>query len=195
MATKLKTTGRLSRGQSRRGVPAPARGTTRNAPPPPPDPTLPWHADEDVKRATESIRTLTQQDTRDSVDRAHRMGGLLRHIADRLAHGQWMRWVAEAVPGIEHRTINRYIGLSVFAELYPDEFKNLRTLSLPKLYALAGTTPKIRKSLYGRAVAIPGTDLRLTLALMSAAQLARVLAKFRGADREVPSAVIIRSSV
>jgi hypothetical protein len=121
------------------------------------------------------------------------MGGLLRHIADRLAHGQWMRWVAEAVPGIEHRTINRYIALSVFADLYPDEFKNLRTLSLPKLYALVGTTPKIRRSLYGRAVAIPGTDLRLTLALMSAAQLARVIAKFRGVDREDPSDEIIGS--
>jgi hypothetical protein len=155
---------------------------------------LSWKEHPDVVRATKTIRLIDEQHTRDSVDRAERIGKLLRAVHGQLAHGEWMRWLETALP-IELSTAQRYIAVALFAETEPAEWKHVKSLSLRKIYRLIRAPKSIRDGLYGRAHRIPGTDLRLSLTEMSLPQLELVLRELGGTrSKDEPLADMLRST-
>ena len=154
----------------------------RQARPTPPEPVtpseLPWQQVPEVRRAVAEIENLAQQESLDSVDRARHLGSLLMAIRSRLVHGEWIR-CASSFASFNRRTATRYVALAEWADSNPLQFKGAKSLALAKLHLLADLDDVPRTRLLARAVLIPGTDLRLTVAEMTRAQLASVITTLR----------------
>ena len=138
------------------------------------DVVIPWRDDPVVTRTTEKIIALDRRTARTFVSGIVRIGAMLRTMRDRLPHGEFEEWLEEGVH-IEPRTARRYIGVSEWATDRPDEFAKVQALSVTKLYRLLSVEPEVRRTLYDRRLAIPGTTKRLHLADMTVDHLERVL--------------------
>lgn len=134
----------------------------------------PWREDRVVLRTTEKLRALDQRTAGVVADAVVKMGVMIQQTRERLAHGQFLDWLDGGVH-IEVRTAQRFMAVAQWALDRPGEFAKVKALSISKIYRLLTVPPDIRRTLYGRRLAIPGTDKRLYLADMSARQLDRVI--------------------
>lgn len=151
--------------------------TSRRAPAPrvvPVRVVTPWERNPAVVRLTRSIRSLERKTARAMVDAVMRLGEMLTKVNEELPHGEWRRWLDQAVR-IKPSTAQRYMAVYAWARTKPREWRNVADLSITKIYRLLPLEPEQRRRLYRRPVPIPGTVRRLPLGEMTVAELDRVI--------------------
>jgi hypothetical protein len=134
-----------------------------------------WQKSREVQRLTKEILAL-QRDAGAKVAAAVvAMGAKMREIQASLEPGQWLSWLATAVP-FTPRTVANYMRLSEWAEEDPREVGRLEHLGPTKLYMLAPLTPERRRGLTARVpIVIPGHPRPKTIDVMTVAELGRVI--------------------
>lgn len=134
-----------------------------------------WQRNREVVRLTKEILALEREGSAKVVAVAVEMGDKMRRIQAALEPGQWLSWVATAVP-FDPRTIQRTMRLSVWAEENPQELRRLEHLGATKLYMLAPLDPNRRRELTGRVpLVIPGRVVPKTVELMTTVELGKVI--------------------
>jgi hypothetical protein len=133
-----------------------------------------WKSDRAVVKLTGEILKLQRELATRVVEGAIAMGERMAKIRAALPHGQWQRWIEEAVP-FTRKTIANYMMLARWAEARPRDLERLAHLGPSKLYLLARVSPADRRRLTSRTpIAIPGGGTK-TIDVMTVVELARVL--------------------
>lgn len=103
----------------------------------------------------------------------------MAEVRGRLPHGQWHRWVEEAVP-FTPRTVSNYMALAAWAEANPRELERLAWLGPSKLYLLAGLSVASRRRLTSSRAVVFADGREKTVGLMTVAELAEAVGAERG---------------
>ena len=155
-----------------------------------------WQDHRRVVKLTGEIIRLHERVARQLVEAVIAIGGRMAEIHEALPHGQWERWVAEAVP-LTSRTIANYMRLAQWAQTRPRDIERLAHLGATKLYLLAPLEPGVRRRLTGRTpVPIPGGREAKTIDVMTVGELRKVVAgpdAFTSGGRRVPIGKLIDS--
>lgn len=134
-----------------------------------------WQRNREVARLTKEILALEREAGAMVVAIVVQMGSKMRQIQAALEAGEWLSWVATAVP-FNPRTIQRAMRLSVWAEEQPKELDRLEHLGATKLYMLAPLDPDRRRELTGRVpLVIPGHVRPKTVEQMTTVELGKVI--------------------
>ena len=134
-----------------------------------------WQDHRRVVKLTAEILRLHERLARQVVGGVRAIGQRMAEIRDALPHGQWLKWLDEAVP-FTPRTVNNYIMLAEWAARRPQDLERLGHLGPTKLYLLAPLAPADRRRLTGRTpVPIPDGTPK-TIDAMTTAELRRVIA-------------------
>jgi hypothetical protein len=133
-----------------------------------------------VVRLTDEITRLQASAARKVADAVLQIGRRMERIRERLAHGEWERWVEDATPW-SLRTVVNYLGLARWATEHPADFDRFRQLGPSKLYQLAAApSPVIAKLKARKRHRVPDRDEPRTLELMTTADLSRVIGDLVG---------------
>jgi len=137
---------------------------------------LDWQRNREVQRLTREILALQSEISAKVVAAIVAMGARMRQIQAALEHGEWMSWLATAVP-FDPRTVQRAMRLSEWAEAEPREVARLEHLGPTKLYMLAPLPPEQRRELTRRGVplVIPGHERPKTIDVMTTVELGEVI--------------------
>lgn len=139
--------------------------------PDPPD----WQRNREVQRLTKEILALGREAGAKVAAAVVQMGTKMRRIQQTLDAGQWLAWLATAVP-FDRRTVTNYMRLSEWAEAEPREVASLEHLGPTKLYMLAPLAADRRRTLTGRVpLIIPGHPWRKTIDAMTVVELGKVI--------------------
>jgi hypothetical protein len=134
-----------------------------------------WQRNREVAKLTKEILALQREASTKVVAIVVQMGGKMRQVQASLEHGQWLSWLATAVP-LSLRTVQNAMRLSEWAEQDPREIGRLEHLGPTKLYMLAPLDPGRRRDLTGRApLVIPGHGLPKTIDAMTTVELGKVI--------------------
>ncbi len=142
------------------------------APLPPPE----WRRNRQVQRLTKEILALQREAAANVVTAIIAMGQRMRAIHQSLDQGQWLAWLATAVP-LSQRSVYNAMRLSEWAEAEPRELARLEHLGPTKLYLLGPLPPARRRELTGRVpLVIPGHPVPpKTIDAMTVVELAKVI--------------------
>ena len=138
-----------------------------------------WRTDARVVRLTEQINRVQRQTAERVVDAVIEIGRRMAEVRERLDHGQWRAWATEAVP-FTTRTIANYTALAGWSDASPDEVERLAHLGPTKLYLLAGLPARARRRLTSSRPHTLPDGRRKTIAIMTVAELAELVAGERG---------------
>lgn len=135
-----------------------------------------WQQSREAQRLTKEILALQRDAGAKVAATVVAMGAKMRQIQAALEPGQWLSWLATAVP-FDRRTVSNYMRLSEWAEEDPREVSRLEHLGPTKLYMLAPLTPERRRELTSRGVplVIPGHERPKTIEVMTTVELGRVI--------------------
>ncbi len=142
-------------------------------------PTTGWESDSRVVTLTQQINALQREAAERVVQAVVEMGGRIAEVRARLPHGQWQRWVDEAVP-FTARTMTNYMALAAWADARPQEVEGLAWLGPGKLYLLAGLPLASRRRLTSSRPVVFADGRRKTVGLMTVAELAEAVGAERG---------------
>lgn len=151
---------------------------------------VPWRKDPRVVRLTRQIIDLQAKATAKMVTAVVAIGQRMAEVHDRLPEGEWVAWVAEAVP-LDRRTIHNYIALYRWSQRASVQFERFAHLGPTKLYVLAAGDPnRVRKLRLGARIALPGGRGRKTIGDMTVAELKIAIAGNNVAAEPRPAAPI-----
>ena len=145
-----------------------------------------WRSDARAVALTDQITRLHGKLVDTMTKTVVEIGRRMTQIHDRLAHGQWNRWVEQSTL-FERRTIDNYMRMFRFSRDEPRQFARFAHLGPSKLYVLASADiARVAKLKVREAIAIPGGGGRKTIDDMTVRELSRVVGDLAPVPHDEP---------
>ena len=126
---------------------------------------------------------------RDVIARAE-MGRLLLQLQQRLAWGDWRRWLERHTP-FTARTAERAIALHQLQQTEPERFARIAPFGVSKANVFVTLPPRFVAKLLAGPHTIPGTTIVKTVLAMTFAELMQVIASYGEQEPEDAATVLV----
>jgi hypothetical protein len=162
-----------------RRIPRPPRPAALTAP----------RADPVIAQYTREILELHASGGRHDVRVKADIGGILFQARERLAHGDFGRWLEAELP-YSTRTAQRAINLYHVRNSNPSLFETIAPLGVAKVYVLLTLPPAGIKSLVGKRHRVPGVATSMTLAQLSFGQFVQLIAARKQSPPDASTTIV-----